>query len=156
MVDQPFNAAFGQAQQQMQKAAEEFGRMFKSVPTLPDVGGAMASVQKNLEALAQANRIAVEGMQAVMRRQAEVVQQTIADLTETVKTLASGGMAKIDAAANTDGIKDAYAKAVAHSKELVDLMQRANTEATEVLHQRVSAALDEAKALVGNTKRPND
>ena len=151
MTDQPFNAAFGQAQQQMQKAAEEFGRMFKSVPTLPDMGGAMASVQKNLEALAQANRIAFEGVQAVARRQAEVAQQTIAELTETVKTLASAGMTKIDPAASADAIKDAYAKAVAHSKELADLMQRANTEATEVLHKRVSAALDEAKTLVGKS-----
>ena len=151
MVDQPFNAAFGQAQQQMQKAAEEFGRMFQSVPSMPDMGGAMASYQKNLEALAQANRIAVEGVQAVMRRQAEVVQQTIAELTETVKTLASAGMAKADPAKSADAIKDAYARAVAHSKELADLMQRANTEATEVLHQRVSAALDEAKVLVGKS-----
>lgn len=149
MADQPFNAAFGQAQQQMQKAAEEFGRMFQSVPSMPDMGGAMAGYQKNLEALAQANRIAVEGVQAVMRRQAEVVQQTIAELTETVKTLASAGMAKPDPAKNADAIKEAYTRAVAHSKELADLMQRANTEATEVLHKRVSAALDEAKALVG-------
>ena len=151
MADQPFNAVFGQAQAQMQKAAEEFGRMFQSVPSLPDMGGAMASYQRNLEALAQANRIAVEGVQAVMRRQAEVVQLTIADLTETVKTLASAGMAKVDAAKNADAIKDAYARAVSHSKELADLMQRANTEAAEVLHQRVSAALDEAKGLVGKS-----
>ncbi len=150
MADQPFNAAFGQAQQQMQKAAEEFGRMFQAVPSMPDMGGAMASYQRNLDALAQANRIAIEGVQAVMRRQAEVVQQTMAELAETVKTLSGAGIAKIDPAKNAEAIKDAYAKAVAHSKELADLMQRANTEATEVLHKRVSAALDEAKALAAS------
>ena len=150
--DNPFAAAMTQVQAQAQKAAEEFGRMFSAMPSMPampgapDLSGWTASVQRNLEALAAANRIALEGAQAVARRQLEMVQQTIGELTETLKTLASTG-GKGLAAPQAEAVKDAYSRAVAHTKELADLMQRANAEAVDVLHKRVAEALDEAKTL---------
>ena len=158
--ENPFAAAMTQVQAQAQKAAEEFGRMFSAMPSLPamptmpgvpDMSGWTATVQRNLEALAAANRIALEGAQAVARRQLEIVQQTIGELTETLKTLATTG-GKGLAAPQAEAVKDAYTRAVAHSKELADLMQRANAEAVEVLHKRVAEALDEAKALASKLK----
>lgn len=149
MAENPFVAAMTAMQTQAQKAAEEFGRMFTALPSAPDMSGWMATHQRNLEALAAANRIAIEGAHAVARRQLEIVQQTIGELTETLKALGTAGLSAphAKAAGQADAVKDAYSRAVAHSRELADLMQRANAEAIDVLHQRVAGALDEAKVL---------
>ena len=99
----PFAAAMTQMQAQAKKAAEDFGQMFKTMPSMsmpgmptmpampgaPDFSGWMASYQRNLEALAAANRIAMEGAQAVGRRQLEIIQETIAELTDTMTALGS-------------------------------------------------------------------
>ena len=42
-----------------------------------DIGKLIAAQQRNLEAVAEANRVAVEGIQALAKRQVEVVQETM-------------------------------------------------------------------------------
>ena len=45
-----------------------------------DVDAVVAAQKKNIEALTSANQLAVEGMQAIARRQAEIMRQTVEEL----------------------------------------------------------------------------
>ncbi|MCU0893496.1 MAG: phasin family protein, partial [Rhodospirillales bacterium] len=67
------------------KMMEEFSKMLKQY-NLPgvDMDALMASQKKNLEALTQANRIALEGMQAVAERQAKILQETMNEASNAV------------------------------------------------------------------------
>ena len=69
------------------KAVGEFSNLLKQYK-LPgvDVDAIVASQKKNLEALTSANRVAIEGLQAVAKRQAEILQETMNEASKAVGT----------------------------------------------------------------------
>jgi phasin family protein len=127
----------------------DFTRFFAEMklPSLPDVEALVAANRRNMETFAAANRVALEGAQAVARRHMEIVQQSMAEMTEAMKALASPETPHAKAARQAELLKQAYQKAVANMKELRDLIQQSNTEAMEVLNRRFAEALDEVKNL---------
>src|ERR1700752_2577021 len=68
------------------KAATDFGKLFVNgkAPVF-DFEAAIASQRKNVEAMTAANRVPLEGAQAVMRRQAELVREAIEELSSVSK-----------------------------------------------------------------------
>jgi phasin family protein len=130
--------------------ADEFRKLLDGLklPATPDADALMRAHQRNIEALSAANRIALEGAQAVAKRHMEIMQQTMAELTETMKALAASEAPQDKAAKQAELLKSAYERAVANTREIGDLIQRANGEALGALNQRVSEAIDEMKALL--------
>ena len=143
--------------QQMGKSAmetgmarmQEFSKMFADmkVPAMLDMESIMAAHRKNMEVLSAANRVALEGAQTVARRHMEILQQTMQEMTETMKELASPETPQAKAAKQTELMKIAYERAVSHMKELADLIQRSNGEALGMLNHRFTEAMDEVKLL---------
>lgn len=117
------------------------------LPPMPDLEALSAANRRNLEALTAANKVALDGAQAVARRHMEIVQQTMAEMTEAMKTLAAPGAPQAKAAQQAELAKSAYQHAVANLKELGDLIQRSNAEAMDLVNKRFTEALDEVKAL---------
>jgi phasin family protein len=148
------NNPFAQAMGQAKTAAEEFTKSFSDMkfPSLPGSEALLAAHRRNIEALSAANRIALEGAQAVARRHMEIMQQTMTELTETMRTLAAPDAPQAKAAQQTELLKRAYERAVANTHELADLIQRSNGEALGLLNKRVAEAMDEVKALVEQSK----
>ena len=74
------------------KAVGEFSNILKQYK-LPgvDVDAIVASQKKNLEALTSANRVAIEGLQAVAKRQAEILQETMNEASKAVDSLSKAG-----------------------------------------------------------------
>jgi phasin family protein len=142
----PFAAAMTQAQQ----AADEFSRLFAKMPkpAAPDLEGLLAVQKRNLDALSEANRIALEGAQAVARRHMEIMQQTMVELSETMRALAAAEGPGEKAATQAELLKKAYERAVANTREMSDLIQHAGSDAIEQLNRRIVEAMDEIKALV--------
>ena len=122
------------------------------LPGMPDTEALMRAHQRNLEALSAANRIALEGAQAVARRHMEIMQQTMAELTSTLTALAGGDGPQDKAAKQAELLKAAYERAVANTREMGDLIQKANGEAIGALNSRVAEALDELRDLVKQAK----
>ena len=114
---------------------------------LPDMETFLAANRKNLETLSAANRVALEGAQAVARRHMEIMQSSMSELTEAMKALASVEAPQVRTARQAEMLKQAYQHAVAHMKELSDLIQQSNTEALGLLNTRFAEAMDEVKAL---------
>ncbi len=127
----------------------EFSKMFADMkmPGMPGMEGFLAAHRRNMEVLSAANRVALEGAQAVAKRHMEIVQQTMQEMTETVRDLSNPGSPQERAAKQTELIKVAYERAVAHMRELADLIQRSNGEALGMLNHRFTEALDEVKLL---------
>lgn len=130
-------------------ASQEFFRKFGAVGApAPDLQDLIGAHQRNLEAFASANRIAVEGAQAVARRQTEILQQINTELAEVMQALASAEAPGAKAAKQTELVKHSYERAIANVRELRDLIAQANGEAVELLNRRFLESLDEIKALV--------
>ncbi len=126
-------------------------RMFSEMrfPTmLPDAGVLMAAHRRNMDVLSQANRLALEGAQAVARRNMEIMQQTMTELTEHVRELASTDTPQHKAARQAELVKQSYEHAISNIRELSDLIQRSNGEAVALLNDRFREAMDEVKGLL--------
>ncbi len=134
-----------------QKSATEFDftKLFQDlkVPALPDMDSVLAAHKRNLEALSEANRLALEGAQAVARRHMEIMQATMTGLTTTLKDMSLTDTPAARAAKQTDLLKQAYENAVSNTRELGDLIQKSNAEAMGKLNHRFSEAMEEMKTL---------
>ena len=116
-----------------------------------DMQSVMTSQRKNIEALTQANKLALEGMQAVFKRQAEILKQSIEESAAAGRDMASGSpqdkMAK-----QTEIAKAAFEKALSNARELSEIVAKANGEAVDLLNKRFTAMLDEFKDAVSKGK----
>ncbi|MBR0682013.1 phasin family protein [Roseomonas eburnea] len=120
-----------------------------SIPAMPDMEALAAAQRKNIEAFSAANRVALEGAQAVARRHMEILQQSVAEMTEAMKALSATDAPQDKAAKQAELAKSTYEKAVANLQELAELIQRSNSEALGLLNKRFAEAMDEVKGLVG-------
>jgi len=130
----------------------DFSKFFAELrmPTGASMESLVAAQRRNLEVLAAANKVAMEGAQAFARRNMEIMQASLADLTETISSLASAMPPQEKAAKSAELIKRSYERAVANMKELSDLIQKSNGEAMEMLNKRFAEAVDEVKRLVAS------
>lgn len=133
----------------------DFAKMFENLklPVMGDAEAVLNAHRRNIEALSNANRIALEGAQAVAKRHMEIMQQTMADLTDTLRALATPETAQAKATQQAEMLKRAYERAVANTTEMSDLIRHANGEAIETLNKRVAEALDEVKELVAKAAK---
>jgi phasin family protein len=118
-----------------------------------DFEAVLASQRRNIEALTQANQLAVEGMQAVARRQAEILRQTMEETTRAMQSLLSSASPEERLAKQTDIVKTAFERAIANMKELAELVTKSNAEAFQVVNQRVTDSLDELKQVIGKASK---
>lgn len=148
MADQAQQAGRSAIENGMAKMGE-FTRMFSEIkmPAMLDMESIMAAHRKNMEVLSNANRVALEGAQTVAKRHMEILQQTMQEMTETMKDLSSPETPQAKAAKQTELMKIAYERAVSHMKELADLIQRSNGEALGMLNARFTEAMSEVRAL---------
>jgi phasin family protein len=117
-----------------------------------DVESALASQQKNIQALTAANQLAFEGFQAVARRQSEILRQSIEQTTAIVTELLAAGSPEDKVAKQTELVKLAFEKALANTRELAELVTKSNSEAADVINKRVSEGLEELKAAAAKVK----
>jgi phasin family protein len=130
------------------KLMGEFQNMLKQYK-LPgvDVDALVASQKKNVEAVVNANRIAIEGMQAMAKRQAEVFQEAMKEATQAVGSLSKATSPQDLAAKQTELMKTAFEKSVATMRELAEILTKSSQEATKTINARITASLEEIRNL---------
>jgi phasin family protein len=108
-----------------------------------DVEALMACQRRNIEALSQANQLAVEGIQAVAKRQIEIARQTVEDMSALLRDLAQPASTEDRIAKNTEYAKHLLEKSLDHGREITLLATKAGSEAADVLRKRATEGLDE-------------
>lgn len=107
----------------------------------------MTISRKNIEAVSAANQLAVEGIQALIKRQAEIVQASIKDANSIVSEITAAGTPEDKILRQVELVKSAYENVISNTKELAEIAAKSNEEAIEVISGRVSDSLDEIKAV---------
>jgi len=115
-----------------------------------DVDALLAAHRKNLEALTSANQAAFEGLQALARRQAELIRQGFEDSTNLVNSVVAQQSPEDRVAKQTEATKITLERNVANLKELTELAAKANYQAIEFISNRISEGLEELRSLVKN------
>ncbi len=108
----------------------------------------MASQQKNISALTEANQRIFEGAQAVMQQQADILQKSMTELTAASQELMKEGDPQAGAQKRFDLAKSSFEKAVANMKELADVAGKSNGEALEIINKRATEAFEEIKTVI--------
>jgi phasin family protein len=122
---------------------------------LPGVDAqALVEYQKrNLEAFATANKIALEGFQAVIRRQAEIVRKGVEDASKALSDLNAAETPQDKLVKQVELAQEAYEAAVANLKELTEMASKSNGEAANLISTRVTESFGEFTGEVKKTAK---
>lgn len=112
-----------------------------------DMDALTAAQKRNLEAITAANRLAFEGMQAVGKRQIELMRQAMDEMTTAMQAMTAAGAPEEKIAQQVELTKKALEQMASNMKELGEMVSKSNSEAAEVLQGRIGEMLDEVKAL---------
>jgi phasin family protein len=112
----------------------------------------MASQQKNLQALGKANQLLVEGAQAVIRREVEILQKAMAELAAASKEMMQQGDPQAQAAKRLELAQASFEAAIQNMRELAEVAGRSNREALEVINQRALESFEEIKQALGRKR----
>ncbi|GAB4364523.1 MAG: phasin family protein [Kiloniellaceae bacterium] len=109
--------------------------------------------KRNIEAVATANKIAIEGAQAVIRRQAEILRKGVEDASKALSELNAAETPQDKLAKQAELAKEAYEAAVANLRELAEMASKSQGEAAELLSTRVSESFGEFTSEIKKTAK---
>ena len=149
MVDE-----FAEAIKDPTKMVDEVAKAIKqfSLPGV-DVESLVASQKKNVEAVTSANQAAFQGLQAVAKRQAEILQEVMKEASTAVASLSKAGSPPDLVAKSAELAKGAFEHALANMQQLAELVTKASEEATNTINTRILASLDEIKDMALKVKQ---
>lgn len=113
----------------------------------------MATQQKNMDALVEANKAAAAGYQDLFKMQISIFEETMA---EAQKHLKAFDTTKLDAgAAKAQGelAKAAFEKALGNMQALAESAQKANSQAYEIVSARIQESLVELRDMAAKVGR---
>ena len=113
-----------------------------------DVSALMEARRKDIEALTEVNKIALQSSQTMAQKQVEILQKTMQELTQTM----TGGKPLENAAKQGEVVQHAMEKAFAYMLELAEVGRKAQTEALEVINKRAQENMQELTSLVQSKK----
>ena len=140
---------FTQFQAEFSKWAGDFGKYFVNgkAPSF-DFDAVFALQRKNVEAFTAANQLAFDGVKAVAQRQAEIARKAFEEFGKVTKELTAAGTPEDKFAKQADLAKSAFEDVLANMREVVDTLQKSQSEAADVLTKRAVANFEEVKAAV--------
>ncbi len=115
-----------------------------------DMTALMTAQRKNLEALMAANRVALEGMQAIAKRQAEIMAQAVAEVSGMAQQMTGSGNPQEAGAKQSELVGQTFEKALANMRELAEMFSKTNTEAFDLINKRFTESVEELKTLFTN------
>ena len=111
-----------------------------------DFEAIVASQRKNLEALVQANELAVNGAHAVARRQVEAGRQILDEVSTVVGDLVRpSGSVEDRLARQAESSRRAFEKGVSAAREIGEVIAKTGSEALNVIGNRVIEGFDEMR-----------
>ena len=108
--------------------------------------------RKNIEALAAANKQALEGYQAVLVRQGEILESALKDAKASLDALVMAGGPQDLAARQAEFVKRAMEHALEEMRYLAETVMQSNADAFDTIRKRIAESLTEIKALGEESK----
>ena len=128
------------------KIADQFTRTASNLQTSKiNTDSIIAAQHKNIEALAIANKAAVEGLQALVTRQNEILQETVKETSKAMGELSKVNGPEEATIKHAELIKVSFEKALGNMKELAELVARSNAETAEAINARICESLEDFK-----------
>jgi phasin family protein len=131
-------------------AANPFGEFTKMLEQfkLPgfDVPAIMEARRKDVEALVTANQAALQGMQSLAQKQAEMLRSTLSELQALAGQFSASGGAP--SAQTAELVQQTLHKALADMQQLAQAAYQSQAESYAVIAKRVEENVQELKTLL--------
>ncbi len=118
-----------------------------TVPAM-DFNSFFALQRRNIEAFSAANQVVSEGVQAISRRQAEIMQAQIEDMLKTAREVLSSGSPEASATKQADYAKALLEQSMVYAREIAEMASKSNVEALDIINKRVVDSLEDFNGLV--------
>ena len=142
----PFGDAF--------KAFDAFRDYSKQQFPAFDYESFASAVRQNIETIQEANQAIAEGIQAVAKRQAEILQANTDNAFLLFKEIASSSDPKESAQKQAEFAKSSFEKASSDASELIEIASSSNKKAAELISAQVENNLKELnKSAKGGAKK---
>ncbi len=132
------------------KQYQEFFGNFSS-PNL-DMSGLIEMQNKNVQTLTAANRAILEGTQALMQRQAEMVKQVLEEASDAAKSLGDVQNPQEAADKQIKLIEASFSEALSNFAEINEMVKNTQNETSKLVAARFNESLEEFRANVGKLK----
>jgi len=120
----------------------------KPLPFAPfDAETFIAAQQRNLDALASASQIVVDGVKTIAQRQGEMMQSSVDQLMSASQDVLSMKPTDLRPADHFAKVKAQYEAAVNNAKELAEIAMKAQGDAVAVLSKCIMANIDDLKGM---------
>lgn len=130
----------------------DFTKMFDTA-TIPgvDMEAMTAAQKKNVQAIVDANRVASEGYQSLFKKQVEILQNGVSELSEAMKDAATQPMSVEGNEKRVEMAKAHFEKSVSVFNELSESARKANEDAMAIIQARFSEGVEEMKSLASTS-----
>lgn len=141
----------------MADPTKTFTDMFKSlgeqlkVPAF-DMNKIMEQQQKNIDAMTRSWHAMAGGAQELARKQREIFDAAIQDITQLAKDFQPGGAPHDVVAKQAEFAKKAMEAAIANTRDIAELTKKSAGEALAIVHERMKESFDEIRASVEKKK----
>jgi phasin family protein len=110
-----------------------------------DMSAIVEARRKDIESLAEANKAAFESMQALVRKQTEMMSEAMQDMQNAAKS-GAGGVA--DPTKQAELVRKGFEKTLAGMQELAEMARHAQSDAMANITQRATKQMQDIKALM--------
>ena len=127
---------------------DPFGDITKFIQGIKIPGIDMSAIaearRKDIQAVVDANKAAYEAMQALAKKQSDMLSQTMQGIQDAAKS-AAGGKGLGD---QTEVVRNACEKALTDMKELAELARSSQAEMMSHITKRAAEHMEELKSLM--------
>lgn len=103
--------------------------------------------KKNVQAFVDANRVAAEGYQSLFKKQVEVMQSSVTEMTEAMKEAATTPVSAETAEKRMEAAKAQFEKGVAVFTDMSEAARKANEDAFAIIRARFSEGVAEIREM---------
>ncbi len=115
-----------------------------------DMSAMVEARRKDIEALVEANKAAYESMQALAKKQTDMLTQAMQGIQEAVKGAGSGG-AMADPVKQAELARKACQKALGDMKDMADMARKSQSDVMASITQRATQNMQDIKKMMQPT-----
>lgn len=115
-----------------------------------DFNGLFSAGRRNAEAFTAANQAVTDGLQKAAKRQAEIAQRNLEDALSFVKEVTGSKSPEASAQKQAQFVKKAAEEMVTNAREIMEIVSKSSTQASEVLSKRLNQAISEISEIAGS------
>jgi phasin family protein len=117
-----------------------------------DTSSLVETQRKNMELLMTTNQAMLAGSQALIQRQAGMLQEAIAEVTNAAKTLTTSGNPSEVSAKQVELLQAAFEKALSNSNEISNMIRDTQDSVANKVNTRIAESLQELKETISKVK----